>query len=684
MKSFTNKILSILICLVLISAIIAVYYKVCTYDYINYDDLTYVFDNPNIQSGISLNTIKWMFTTNVGCNWHPLTWLSFMLDWQLFGSNAGGRHFTNLIFHIANTLLLFLVFKRMTSAIWQSAFVAALFALHPLHVESVAWVAERKDVLSTFFWLLTMSAYLRYVKRPGVGRYLLTLLVFVLGLMAKPMLVTLPFVLLLLDYWPLERIKHFNRQVIYHLIWEKIPFIVLSVIFSIITFFTQQSREAIVSVAEINLKIRLLNALISYVKYIEKMFWPSGLTFFYPHPYENISFIYAALSAVFLLVVTIFVIRTGRNHRYLVTGWFWYLGTLIPVIGLVQVGVHAWADRYSYITLTGLFIIIAWGIPELLEKWNYRKFAVWGTSLAVLFILAECAYFQQGYWKNSFTISQHALAVTKNNYMAQCLMADALFKQGNNEEAIRYYSEAIKLRPRYAYALNGLGNAFYKEERIDESIDYYKRAVEADPCQAKVYSNLAAALENKGRFDEAILLHKKALQISPDIVELRIKFGAALVRSGKLAEAVKEYEKILLIQPQNAIVHEYLGKVLFQQGQFKDAIAHLEESLRLKPNEAEYMNDLAWALTIKINSGVYNPGKAVRLAQQACELTNYKKPELLDTLAAAYAAAGDYDKAVETAEKALELCQSPKQEMMKEEIKSRLVLFKAGKPYIEQ
>jgi tetratricopeptide (TPR) repeat protein len=420
------------------------------------------------------------------------------------------------------------------------------------------------------------------------------------------------------------------------------------------------------------------------VQYIEKVFWPRHLAFFYPYPVENVSILFTAISAVLLTAATILVLRLAKKHQYLFTGWFWYLGTLVPVIGIVQVGGQAMADRYTYITLTGLFIIIAWGIPELLEKWNYRKFAVWGTSLAVLFILAECAYFQQGYWKNSFTISQHALAVTKNNYMAQCLMADALFKQGNNEEAIRYYSEAIKLRPRYAYALNGLGNAFYKEKKIDESIDYYKRAVEADPCQAKVYSNLATALENKGRFDEAIILHKKALQISPDFVDLRIKFGAALVRSGKLAEAVKEYEKILLIQPQNAIVHEYLGKVFFQQGKFKDAIAHLEESLRLKPNEAEYMNDLAWALTIKINSGVYNPGKAIRLAQRACELTNYKKPELLDTLAAAYAAAGDYDKAIETAEKALELCQSPKQETMKKEIQSRLVLFKAGKPYIEQ
>jgi tetratricopeptide (TPR) repeat protein len=682
----TNYFQQFWICAALTLITVAVFYEVCTYDFVDYDDILYVTGNPNIQAGITPKTIKWAFTTDYACFWHPLTWLSYLLDWQLFGSKPAGYHLTNLIFHVVNTVLMFIVLTQMTHRVWPSAFVAAMFALHPLHVESVAWIAERKDVLSTFFWMLTMWAYLRYVKRPGVTRYLLTLLTFALGLMAKPMLVTLPVVLLLLDYWPLARTlqdqekKHtdtcFHR--LYPLILEKIPFIVLSVVFSVITFLAEQSGEAIAPLTVSSIKPRIYNALISYVKYIEKMIWPSRLAVFYPHPEQNIPILYAMLSAVLLLAVTILILRFARNHRYLVTGWFWYLGTLVPVIGLIRVGFFAMADRYTYVTLTGLFIIIAWGLPDLLAGWRYKKIALTLSALLIILAMSICTFFQLRHWQNGLTLFQHALDVTGESYLTRSRIAASLQKQG----------------------------------RLDEAIYHYKRALRLNPNIVEIYLSLGDALRAKGEFAEAIFLYNKALRIAPNLIELHNNLALTLMASGKLAEAAKEYEKILRIQPQNitaqinlgrilchqgrfdeaavhlaeslrldpnsAMAHYYLGQVLTQKGKLPEAITHFEESLRLKPDWVEPMNALAWFLATSKEPTIYNPSRAVRLAQRACGLTSYKEPYFLDTLAAAYAATGDFNKAVETAEKALELCQPS----FKEEFENRLALYKAGKPYV--
>ena len=599
MDNILTKYRGFWICLVLTLVTAAVFYQVRTYDFVNYDDNIYVYENPDIQAGITLKAIKWAFTAGYANFWHPLTLLSHMLDWQLFGTNAGGHHLTNLIFHIANTLLLFLVLKQMTGALWQSAFVAALFALHPLHVESVAWVSERKDVLSTFFWMLTMLAYLRYVKYPNVARYQLTLLIFALGLMAKPMLITLPFVLLLLDYWPLDRIGRLQWQTFYRLILEKIPFIVLSAVSSVIAFLTQQSGRAVVVLAAFPLKFRIYNALISYVKYIEKMFWPSRLTMFYPHPGQNISVLYVIISAVILLAVTILILRFAQNHRYLVTGWFWYLGTLVPVSGLIQVGSHAMADRYSYVTLTGLFIIIAWGLPDLLGNRPHRKIVLWVSSLAVLSILAVCAHIQQRYWKDAITIYQHALKVTDDNYIIHFFIADDLFEDGRVNEAIWHNIEALRLNPDCADALNGLGVIYYKTGKVDEAIGYYKRALEIDRRNVEVYSNYGMALAAKGKFDEAVSLYNRALQITPDSVNIRLNLGVALTGSGRLEEAVKEYEKILLIQPQNAVAHNDFGAVFFRQGNFDQAIVHFNQAVRINPQYTDAKNNLSVVLAEK-------------------------------------------------------------------------------------
>jgi tetratricopeptide (TPR) repeat protein len=626
------------VCLTLALATAAVFWQVSTFDFINLDDADYIYENPNIQAGITFKAVKWAFTTGYACFWHPLTWLSHMLDWQLFGPKAGGHHLTNLIFHIANTLLLFIVLKQMTRVFWPSAFVAALFALHPLHVESVAWVSERKDVLSTFFWLLTMWAYVRYVNRPKTTRYLLVVVFLALGLMSKPMLVTLPFVLLLLDYWPLERFslkgeKAGSKYSLSHLLLEKVPLFAMVAASCIVSFIVEEKGRAVVSLAKLPLKFRIYNASISYLQYIIKMIWPACLAFFYPHPGQNISILYAVISAGFLLAVTVFILRFAKDHRYLVTGWFWYLGTLVPVIGIIQVGRHAMADRYSYITLTGLFIIIAWGLPELLGKWPYRKIALWASSLMVLSALAVLAYLQQRYWKDTITLCEHVLKVTDNNYEAHFCMTEMLCEQGRIEDAIGHCTEAIRIAPTCVDAINNLGFALYKAGRIDEAIDCYKRALEINPrivkvytnlgfvlCKAgkideaidyykraleinprivKVYTNLGAALIAEGKFDEAISLYNKALQTEPDSVELHIDLGYALKNGGRLAEAVKEYEKVLLIQPQNANAHNNLGVALVLQGKLDEAIEHFNQAIRINPNYTAARSNLTNALSEK-------------------------------------------------------------------------------------
>jgi protein O-mannosyl-transferase len=649
MDKNSNKNWSLLICLVLTFAIAAVYYQVCSYGFVGYDDQIYVYENHEIQNGFTLESVKWALATGYYGNWNPLTWLSYVLDWQIFGSNAAGFHFTNLIFHILNTLLLFLVLKKMTNAIWQSAFVAALFALHPLHVEAVAWISSRKDVLSIFFWLLTMAVYMRYVKQPNVFCYLLTLAVFALGVMAKPMLVTLPFVLLLLDYWPLDRIKRVDWKTISQLILEKIPFMALTAVFSVITFFTQRSSQNIHSLGQLDLESRICNVLVSYVKYMEKMFWPAGLTFFYPLAIPHESLLYAVISAVLLLTVTILILRLAKGYRYLFIGWFWYLGTFVPVIGLVQIGDHSMADRYTYITLTGLFIIIAWGLPDLLGKWPHRKIILWVSSLIVLSVLAVCAYFQQQYWKDSITLCQHALAVTENNYSAHFGMAQTLLDQNRFSDAEVESRKYLQIKPDDPGALNILGIALSRQGKYDEAVKYYNKALQIKPKYAAAHDNIARTLVLQGKFDQA----------------------------------AEHFTEVLRLAPGSAEAYYRLGQILVQSGKINKAVVHFEKALQLKPDWVEPMNAMAWCLAVNEKTAVRNPDKAVKLAQRTCELTNYKEPALLDTLAVAYAAAGDFDKAVETAQKALELCQSSGQETVKEQIKSRLVLFKNKKPYIE-
>jgi tetratricopeptide (TPR) repeat protein len=623
-----------------------VFWQVRNFDFVNYDDPTYVTGNLNIQT-ITLQSVKWAFTTGYYGNWNPLTWLSYMLDWQLFGSNPAGFHLTNLFFHIANTLLLFLVLKQMTNTIWQSAFVAALFALHPLHVEAIAWVSCRKDILSTFFWILTMWAYLQYAKQPNIWRYLLVLLFFVMGIMAKPMLVTLPFVLLLLDYWPLE------RKISWRLLLEKIPFIILAAVFSVIAFFTQRGLGSLTTFTKFSLKFRIYNALISYVEYIEKLFRPSHLAAFYPHPFTNVSVLYAVISAVFLLIVTIFVLRFAKNHRYLVTGWFWYLGTLVPVIGLIQVGSFAMADRYTYITLTGLFIIIAWGLSELSAKWisvsPQRKIILGVSMVIVLTTLGICAGRQTSYWKNSITLFSHARQVTQNNYLACYNLGAAYDSLGRWTEAIDAYQQAIRINPDLAEPHYNLGIAYGKIGRLPEAIDAYSKAIRINPNSVDAYLNLGNAYAKLSRRQDAIDAYRQAIKIKPDYAEAHYNLGVAYSELGRHQEAIETYKQAIIIKPDDAEAHHNLGVTYSKLGRYQEAIESFKQAIRIKPDlaEAHYNLGVAYSKLGRYQDEIESYKQAIRIK------SDYADAYL--ALGNAYSKLGRYQDSVEACKQAIRI-----------------------------
>ena len=599
--------------LALIAANLIVYASVWHHGFVNYDDDDYVTANPVVLRGLTWHGVAWAFTTEHAVNWHPLTWLSHMLDVQLFGLDPGPHHLTNLLFHIANTLLLFGLLHRMTGALGRSAFVAGLFAVHPLHVESVAWVAERKDVLSTLFWMLTLWAYVEYVKRPDLRRsdlrrYGAVLLFFALGLMAKQMLVTLPFVLLLLDFWPLGRVvigpnpargRALSRDgwaTAIRLVWEKLPLLALSIASSVATFVIHQRGGAVIILSAIPLKLRVENALVSYVAYIGKMLWPARLAVFYPYPQSLPAWLVAG-AFLALVGISLAVIRAGPRHPYLPVGWFWYLGTLVPVIGLIQVGDQAMADRYTYIPLIGLFIIVAWGVPDLLLRWPLRRIvlpspfltriALPAAASAVILACAITAKGQFQYWEDSTTLWTHALAVTTRNNIAHNNLGASLADQGKTDEAIAHYSEALRIKSDYADAHNNLGVALADEGKLDEAIAHYFEALRIRPDYADAHSNLGIALANEGKLDEAIAQFAEALRINPDSAKAHNNLGVALASQGKLDEAIAHFNEALRINPDYADAHKNLGVALVQQGQRPDPGAAPDSYPKSNPSSKE-------------------------------------------------------------------------------------------------
>jgi len=599
-----------LIILSLLLIVSILYWPVMNFEFICFDDGPYVSQNPHVLAGISRNGIQWAFTTFHEANWHPLTWLSLMLDGQLYGLYAGGYHWTNVMFHLANTLLLFLVLNRMTGELWCSGFVAALFAIHPLHVESVAWVAERKDVLSAFFWMLTMGAYVRYAEDPSLVRYLPVLLFFVFGLMSKPMLVTLPFVLLLLDYWPLERFRAVSYQgcsdaspdvhysglsgsgglVRYGWKWllmEKAPLLFLSLLSCIVTWYAQLQYNVIATLKNLPLHVRIENALLSYFVYIRKTVWPVDLAIFYPHsvvlPFDNwqIFLLVASLSSV-----TIISIRMATRHPYLPVGWLWYLGTLVPVIGLVQVGEQAAADRYTYIPLIGLFIMLVWGWTRLCRPVHYRFSLSLLLSILVIFPLIILTSKQIGYWQNGVILFTHALKVTQGNYVAENNLGLSLMELGRNEDAVGHFESATRIQPDFATAYHNLGVALHAVGRHQQAVEAYKKEINLNPTNSEAYYRMGLALSSQKRYLEAVPAFRKSLSISPDSPAGYSEMGTALTEIGQYDEAKTAYIKALRLQSDHPGIHNNYAMLLFRMGDSPGAVRHFMEAIRLQPDYA--------------------------------------------------------------------------------------------------
>ena len=630
-------------------SVLAVYWQVTGFNFVNFDDPVYITTNKDIRHGLTLDGLKFASTCIYASNWHPLTWISHMLDVEMFGLNPGMHHLTNVLLHILNSILLFLVFERMTGALWRSAAVAALFALHPIHVESVAWISERKDVLSTFFWMLTMLAYHWYVMNKTISRYLLVALLFGLGLMAKPMLVTLPFVLLLLDFWPLKRNElafrltstdsqpeqnmwpNINLHGALQLILEKTPLIVMAIIASSETFYAQSVGGAVNSLGQVHMAMRVQNAITSYVAYLWKMIWPMHLAVFYPYPWHFNNAV-VALCLIFLTIVTFIVLIAGKRMPYLATGWLWYLGTLVPVLGIIKVGSQAMADRYAYIPLIGIFVMVVWGLRDIFYRWSYGKAALGSLALIILALLTWATSIQVATWKNSEILFSHALAVTGDNYLAHDNLGVALFDRGDVDGAIKHYRESIRLRRNYVNAQCNLGVALAKKKQYAEAFTHYRECLRIKPGYSEAYYNMGVALTDLGRKDEAVKQYTEVLKNYPRHENAHRNLGLLLAEKGNFDEAIAHYYKALYANPDNVGTRINLADSLLKQGSIEEAMIQVEEALKIDPRNLNLCMKLA-EIQLKRNNDL----GAISAYQNALRI--YPK-----TLKALYGNAAVYDK----------------------------------------
>ncbi|MGA2241640.1 MAG: tetratricopeptide repeat protein [Verrucomicrobiota bacterium] len=741
------------VCLLLATVVFLVFGQSLRHEFVSYDDDGYFKSNHQVKAGLTWNGAQWAFRTTYASNWHPVTWLSLMLDAQLFGTGPAGPHLMNVLLHAANAVLLFLLLRRMmrlrseasspqvglgcdksvgtvaaqAGALWPSAFVAAVFAIHPLRVESVAWVAERKDVLSGLFFMLTLWAYARYaqtrariqmsgVRWLGSYDYWLAVLFFALGLMSKPMLVTVPFVMLLLDWWPLERFTIYDlRFTIRRLIWEKVPFFGLSTASCVATVLAQ--REAIKSMIVLPLTLRFGNALMAYVAYLVQMVWPDNLAAFYPYRFD-VPFWQIASAGTLLLFITLLAFRIARRFPYFITGWLWYLGMLVPVIGLVQVGDQSHADRYTYLPQIGLYLVMVWAVRDFTASWRYRRQVLGVAAFSVIAALIGCTWKQTAYWRNDESLWRHALASTSGNYIAYGSLGATLVDQGRFAEAIGYLQKAIEFKPNSAEVYNDWGKALMGQGQTAEAIKHFQKAVEIDPACAEAYNNLGNLLGAQGQAAEAIEYYQKAIELRPNRAEIYNNFGNLLAAQNRVTEAIEQFQKALEIKPdyakahynlaniftaqgrwdeaiehyQRALeqmpdfthAHYQLGLLLQSRGKFAAAIAQFQKVLELDPHHVTAQNNLAWLLSTCPDNSLRNGQKAVAVAQQAVQLSGGNSPEILDTLAAAYAEAGRFPEAIETARQALDLSTAQNKKPLAEVIQNQLKLFETHSPYHEK
>jgi len=640
-RGVRSRSITIVIYLFLAAISLAVFGQTIRYDFVNFDDDLYVYNAPAIQVGLTIKGIALAFTSPHARNWHPLATISHMLDCQLYGLKAGGHHATNIVLHTIAVLLLFRVLRQMTGAVWKSVVVAALFAVHPLHVESVAWVSERKDVLSAVFFILMLDAYVRYARAASITRYLAVTVLFAAGLMSKPMLVSVPAVLLLLDYWPLRRfeqpsstkgkakiLKSGNqRHVIRRLFLEKIPLLVLSAGSCVITFVLQ--KRAIGAIAPLPFLWRVQNAFASYVIYVWKTLWPTRLAVFYPHPNNTLAIWEVILAIGFLLAITVAAIVFRSERPYVFTGWFWYLGMLVPVIGLVQAGEQGHADRYTYLPHIGLFLLAVWLAADVTAVRQSRsRFAV-ATAVVIIVALAWAAFIQTSYWRNSETLWTHALAVTSDNDFAHNNLGYLCVDRGELDKAISHFETALRIRSSRQDTHYDVGSAF-------------------------VQMNLADALARKGQSDEAMVHYEEAIKLQPNYADAYYNRGNVLFAKGRVDEAIADWEKTLQIQPNDADAHTCLGNALLRQGSLKEAIAHYEKALALAPEDPHSRNNIAWVLATSSDASIRDGARAVKFAREAVELSNSEDPKFLRTLAAAYAESSRFSEAVLTAKRGVQ------------------------------
>jgi protein O-mannosyl-transferase len=583
---------------VIVALTLAAFWGVLGSDFVNFDDNRYVSENPHVLEGPTGESVAWAFTAVEQANWHPLTWLSHMLDVRLFGLDPGKHHLTSLLLHAANATLLFLLLVRMTGALWRPALIALLFAVHPLHVESVAWIAERKDVLSALFWLLTLGAWLSYLRARTAVRYAAVVALYALGLMAKPMLVTLPFTLLLLDFWPLKRLAlplGKSAAKLSRLLLEKAPLFAMSAASCVVTVIAQRSGGSVETLQDFSAVERLANAAAAYVAYLGKTLWPASLAVFYPHPHGVVAWS-AVLSALVLAASTVLALGLVSKAPFVPFGWLWYLGTLVPVIGLFQVGAQGMADRYTYLPLVGIFVAISWGLAELAKRSRSARLAVAVASVAAVLALSAVTRAQVRHWADSVSLFDHALEVTSENWMAHTNLGVALFDQGRTDEAIGHYTEALRIWPGFAEAHNDLGLALVRQGRIPEAIGHYDEALRLSPNLVDARNNLGTALARQGRTAEAIAQFEEALRLSPRTAGIRFNLGNAFLAAGRFAEAVEQFDGALSLTPSYAEAANGAGLALTRMGRWPEAADRFRQALAVRPDLAEAHNNLGIAL----------------------------------------------------------------------------------------
>jgi protein O-mannosyl-transferase len=628
--------------LALVLLTIVAYWGVWRNGFVNFDDHTYLTQNTHIARGLTAPAVKWAFTEFYTCNWHPLTWLSHMLDIEMFRLRPAGHHVVSLCFHIANTLLLFGFLVYTTRRPWPAFLVAAFFALHPLHVESVAWASERKDVLSTFFWFSSMWMYAAYVRRPGVWRYLATLALFACGLMSKPMLVTLPLILLMLDYWPLDRLSP-ERANIRKLLIEKTPLFIMSLLSSIITMLAQQG--AISPVDTVSVPTRLTNAIISYGRYLADTFWPFGLAAIYPFP-TGPQYALAAGVLLILVAITIAVFRLGRRYKFLTAGWLWYLVTLLPVIGLIQVGEQSHADRYTYIPLVGIFFAIVWASAEVMGSKPALRKAAGVVAGAILLALVALTAKQVTYWRSSESLFEHAIAVTKDNHVAMTNLGNAIGPQGQLDKAMALFNRSYAIAPAKAETLSGIGNVFFQRGQRDKACEYYQKAVELRPDLPMAQLNAGSALVALGRYAEAEPYLRRAIQMDSGWAEPQAQLGVVLAATGRVNEGIAACRKAIELNPDLGAAHFSIAAMYAMNDQLDLAISEYRICMAMDPTYAVRKN-LATCLLVsgRKEEALAQFTEALKLSPQIAE-SHYNVAKALDSLGRRAEAAIEVQKAL--------------------------------------